>query len=138
MPICSTGGNLTAGSFVTASCPGLDGQRHCFRFGFEYYGRLDLFVIPEPDGVTRLSVFGFHVSQWPGIQGTHRATRHTDGRFLLHPAIQAEIALLHLRIVLSPELGRFVRAGFEALVTLVLAQAEVTVDNDDAVLFSLR
>jgi hypothetical protein len=95
-------------------------------------------VVPEPNGMARPSMLGFHFFHRPGIQRPHRAAGHADRRLVLRPAIQTEIALLHLRVLFRTELGGLVRAGLEALVAGILAQAEVTVDYNDAILFPLR
>ena len=70
--------------------------RRYFRLRLEYDRGVNFVGICETDRFCCTSVFRLHLLERTGIERPHGTPCHTYGEFAFLPAIQAEVALLHL------------------------------------------
>ena len=101
--------------------------------GLERNRRLESFRVAEALSLYGVSVFCFELVQGTDIKGVHGASLDADGLLTLLQSFQAEVALLHLGVFFSPELWSVIRAGFEAQLAIIFAQACLSIYCHDTV-----
>jgi hypothetical protein len=157
---------LTAGSFDAVTLrpsyskmrsPGLPGQG-CLarRFGawldsdfldlkipgiflrFAENRRHELLDVCKAVGFFNLAVFRLQFIHGTGIQCPRAAALNACRLGALRPAIDAEITLLHLTVLLGTELRRVIGTDLKALSAIIFAQAGLTVHRYNPVFIPFR
>jgi hypothetical protein len=97
--------------------------------------RLKTAIVGKAHRLPHLSIFGFHLIYWPGVQCPGGAAGNTNRLFPLSPSVQAEIAHLYLGVLFRSKLRSLIRTGFKTQPATILSQTCFTIHHHYAILF---
>ena len=109
------------------------GSAGCF-LGLEDDGGPALRGVSKAHGLSYFTVLSSELVKGSEVQCPHRTRLNADRLPALHNPLEAEVALLHLGIGLSTELGNLVGACLQAQVAAILSETEFPIYHHDPII----